>query len=70
MFLDDNGQGLDIYILLIDRESSRRRVAALCLPALIGRCRTTLAGYVADEKIRGNLPFPRYMTPDVNRFQL
>ena len=46
----------------LDRESSRRRVAALCLPALIGRCRTTLAGYVADEKIRGSLPFPRYTT--------
>jgi hypothetical protein len=45
-----------------DREPSRRRVAALCLPALIGRCRTTLAGYVADEKIRGSLPFPRYAT--------
>ncbi|KAI0300723.1 hypothetical protein B0F90DRAFT_1722805 [Multifurca ochricompacta] len=43
----------------IDREASRRRIAALSLPALIGRCRTTLAGYVADEKLRGNLPFPR-----------
>ena len=48
--------------LFLDRESSRRRVAALCLPALIGRCRITLAGYVADEKIRGSLPFPRYTT--------
>ena len=45
----------------IDHESSRRRVAALSLPALIGRCRSTLASYVADEKIRGNLPFPRYV---------
>ncbi|KAI0263538.1 hypothetical protein BC834DRAFT_827343 [Gloeopeniophorella convolvens] len=42
-----------------DHETSRRRVAALSLPALIGRCRTTLAGYVADERLRGNLPFPR-----------
>jgi len=46
-------------MLLLDHESSRRRVAALSLPALIGRCRSTLASYVADEKIRGNLPFPR-----------
>jgi hypothetical protein len=44
----------------LDHESSRRRVAALSLPALIGRCRSTLASYVADEKIRGDLPFPRY----------
>jgi len=43
----------------IDRDISRRRVAALNLPALLGRCRTTLAEYVADVKIRGNLPFPR-----------
>ncbi|KAH9049809.1 hypothetical protein EDB83DRAFT_2553433 [Lactarius deliciosus] len=42
-----------------DNEASRRRIAALSLPALIGRCRTTLAGYVADERLRGNLPFPR-----------
>jgi hypothetical protein len=43
-------------MLLLDR----RRVAALSLPALIGRCRSTPASYVADEKIRGSLPFPRY----------
>ncbi|KAI0048499.1 hypothetical protein FA95DRAFT_1517415 [Auriscalpium vulgare] len=42
-----------------DQEESRKRVAALCLSALLGRCRTTLAGYVADESLRGNLPFPR-----------
>ncbi|KAI9435094.1 hypothetical protein H4582DRAFT_1817945 [Lactarius indigo] len=42
-----------------DNEALRRRIAALSLPALIGRCRTTLAGYVADERLRGNLPFPR-----------
>ncbi|KAH9049815.1 hypothetical protein EDB83DRAFT_2543167 [Lactarius deliciosus] len=42
-----------------DNEASRRRIAALSLPPLIGRCRTTLAGYVADERLRGNLPFPR-----------
>jgi len=42
-----------------DHESSRRTVAVLSLPALIGRCRSTLASYVVDEKIRGNLPFPR-----------
>jgi hypothetical protein len=47
--------------LNLDNETPRRRIAALSLPALIGRCRTTLAGYVADERLRGNLPFPRYV---------
>ncbi|KAI9452204.1 hypothetical protein F5148DRAFT_1237059 [Russula earlei] len=55
---------LDLLFLICsdtlkDRDVSRRRVAALSLPALLGRCRTTLAEYVADEKIRGNLPFSR-----------
>ncbi|KAH9955055.1 hypothetical protein BC827DRAFT_1262095 [Russula dissimulans] len=55
---------LDLLFLICsdtakDRDISRRRVAALSLPALLGRCRTTLAEYVADEKIRGNLPLPR-----------
>ncbi|PCH34907.1 hypothetical protein WOLCODRAFT_27538 [Wolfiporia cocos MD-104 SS10] len=38
---------------------SRRRVAALSAPSLLERCRATLVGYVADEALRGNLPFPR-----------
>ncbi|KAF5376426.1 hypothetical protein D9615_008633 [Tricholomella constricta] len=42
-----------------DQEYSRRRVAALSIPSLLNRCRTTLVGYVADEALRGNLPFPR-----------
>ncbi|KIJ91398.1 hypothetical protein K443DRAFT_115078 [Laccaria amethystina LaAM-08-1] len=42
-----------------DQENSRKRLAALCLPLLINRCRTTLVGYVADESLRGSLPFPR-----------
>ncbi|KAI0270860.1 hypothetical protein BGY98DRAFT_1009352 [Russula aff. rugulosa BPL654] len=46
-------------MLLLDHESSWRRVATLGLSALLGRRRSTFAGYVADEKIRGNLPFPR-----------
>lgn len=37
----------------LDREPSQRRVTTLCLPSLIGRCRTTLTGYAANEKIRG-----------------
>ena len=51
-------------VIYPDNEASRRRIAALGLPALIGRCRTTLAGYVADERLRGNLPFPRYVILD------
>ncbi|KAF7985483.1 hypothetical protein HWV62_5261 [Athelia sp. TMB] len=42
-----------------DQEASRRRVAALSIPALLNRCQTTLVRYVADEALRGNLPFPR-----------
>ncbi|KAF9810712.1 hypothetical protein IEO21_06846 [Rhodonia placenta] len=42
-----------------DRVPSRRRVAALSIPALLERCRATLVGYVADEALRGSLPFPR-----------
>ncbi|THU96822.1 hypothetical protein K435DRAFT_722517 [Dendrothele bispora CBS 962.96] len=42
-----------------DQEDSRKRLAALSLPALLNRCKTALIGYVADEALRGNLPFPR-----------
>ncbi|GLB42717.1 putative C-terminal region of Mon2 protein [Lyophyllum shimeji] len=42
-----------------EREHSRRRLAASSIPSLLNRCRTTLVGYVADESLRGNLPFPR-----------
>ncbi|KAL6306601.1 hypothetical protein BKA93DRAFT_729312 [Sparassis latifolia] len=42
-----------------DRVQSRKRVAALSLPSLLERCRITLVSYVADEALRGNLPFPR-----------
>ncbi|KAI0040671.1 hypothetical protein FA95DRAFT_1611606 [Auriscalpium vulgare] len=38
---------------------SRKRGVALILFALLGRCRTTLAGFVADESLRGNLHLPR-----------
>ncbi|KAF8435407.1 hypothetical protein L210DRAFT_3453035 [Boletus edulis BED1] len=42
-----------------DQETSRRRVAALCLPSLLDRCKTAMVGYIADEALRGGLPFPR-----------
>ncbi|KAG1761394.1 hypothetical protein EDD22DRAFT_847776 [Suillus occidentalis] len=42
-----------------DQESSRKRVAALCLPTLLDRCKTTMMCYVADEALRGNMPFQR-----------
>lgn len=44
-----------------DHKESRKRVAALSLSSLLGRCRTTLAGYAADESLRGSIPFPRYV---------
>jgi len=42
-----------------DQEASRRRVAALSIPSLLDRCKTTIIKYIADEALRGNLPFPR-----------
>ncbi|CAL1702898.1 unnamed protein product [Somion occarium] len=42
-----------------DRIESRKRVAALSVPSLLNRCRTTLVSYVADEALRGTMPFPR-----------
>ncbi|KAH7886558.1 hypothetical protein F5I97DRAFT_1868110 [Phlebopus sp. FC_14] len=42
-----------------DQEPSRKRVAALCLPSLLDRCKTAMVGYIADEALRGSLPFPR-----------
>ena len=48
----------DLFIWA-DQERSRRRLAALSMPSLLTRCRTTMVGYVADEALRGNLPFPR-----------
>jgi hypothetical protein len=31
-------------------------------PALLERCHTIMATYVADSSLRGNFPFPRYVT--------
>ncbi|KAF9484605.1 hypothetical protein BDN70DRAFT_825412 [Pholiota conissans] len=42
-----------------DQEEYRKRLAALTIPSLLNRCRTTLLGFVADESLRGNMPFPR-----------
>ncbi|KAF9033039.1 hypothetical protein BDZ89DRAFT_1036881 [Hymenopellis radicata] len=42
-----------------DQEQSRKRLAALSLPSLLHRCKMTMEAYVADESLRGNLPFPR-----------
>ncbi|KAI6043590.1 hypothetical protein EDC04DRAFT_668532 [Pisolithus marmoratus] len=55
---------LDLLFLICsnvtsDHVESRRRVAALCLPSLLDRCQTTMVSYIADEALRGNLPFPR-----------
>ncbi|KAG6901567.1 hypothetical protein C0995_010501 [Termitomyces sp. Mi166 len=42
-----------------DQAHARQRLAALSIPSLLNRCRTTLVGFVADEALRGRLPFPR-----------
>ena len=46
--------------LLVDHEPWRMRLAALSLPSLLNRCRTTLLAFVADEYLRGSMPFPRF----------
>lgn len=43
----------------IDREDSRRRVAALGLPSLLNRCAAVIKSYLADAPLRGKMPFPR-----------
>lgn len=45
--------------LVTDQIPSRKRIAALSLPSLLERCRMTLVSYIADESLRGSLPFPR-----------
>ncbi|KAI0690366.1 hypothetical protein BC835DRAFT_1365030 [Cytidiella melzeri] len=42
-----------------DQLPARKRVAALSLPALLKRCKSTLVTFIADEALRGSLPFPR-----------
>lgn len=45
--------------LCIDVES-RQRVAKLVFPLFMRRCTSILAAYLADEPLRGGMPFPRY----------
>ena len=59
-------QGRRYYVLdplftlfFVDQEHSRRRLATLSLPSLLNRCKATLLQFVADESLRGNMPFPR-----------
>ncbi|KZT52790.1 hypothetical protein CALCODRAFT_475492 [Calocera cornea HHB12733] len=42
-----------------DHEIERRRLAALSLPVLVGRCKGILASHVADTQLLGNIPFAR-----------
>jgi len=51
--------GFTVYFSLTDQEHSRRRLATLSLPSLLNRCKATLLRFVADESLRGNIPFPR-----------
>ncbi|KZP00948.1 hypothetical protein CALVIDRAFT_580907 [Calocera viscosa TUFC12733] len=44
---------------LLDHEADRRRLAALSLPILVGRCKGILASHVADTQLLGNIPFAR-----------
>jgi hypothetical protein len=42
-----------------EKEESRRRLAGLSLPALLSRSGAALVNYIADQSLRGGLPFPR-----------
>ncbi|THH26880.1 hypothetical protein EUX98_g7308 [Antrodiella citrinella] len=48
-----------------DQVPARKRVAALCITSLLTRCRISLVSYVADEALRGTLPFPRTREEEV-----
>ena len=37
----------------------RRRVARVCLPTLLDRCRQVLLSFVHDDNLFGDIPFPR-----------
>jgi hypothetical protein len=55
---------LDLLFLICsnvteDNATERKRTAALNIPCLLNRCQATMVNYVADEALRGNLPFPR-----------
>ena len=60
-----NGPSRSFFVLngsllpRLDNESSRRRLAALSLPSLLDRCRRAMVSFVADEALRGGLPFSR-----------
>ena len=49
-----------LTVSFVDQESWRMRLAALSLPSLLNRCRRTLLAFVADESLRGSMPFPRF----------
>jgi hypothetical protein len=49
----------------VENEPSRRRLATLTLPSLLNRCRAALVDYVADECLRGNVPFPRVVEEEL-----
>ena len=38
-------------------------MAALSIPSLLDRCKSAIIKYIADEALRGNLPFPRFVYP-------
>lgn len=43
----------------LEQLPARKRVAVLSIPALLKRCKVTLVSFIADEALRGGLPFPR-----------
>ncbi|KAE8208689.1 hypothetical protein CF335_g221 [Tilletia laevis] len=49
-----------------DKEESRRRVAALALPALMKRSSSVLQSYCDDAYLRGSLPAPRVRDEELN----
>ncbi|CDZ97552.1 Uncharacterized conserved protein [Phaffia rhodozyma] len=53
----------DVMFMLVDKVDQntdlRQRVAKLVFPLLMYRCQTVLSTYLADQPLRGGMPFPR-----------
>jgi hypothetical protein len=50
---------LDDKEALFSDVEPRKRLAVLCLPSLLDRCSMVLRSYLADQLLRGAMPFPR-----------
>jgi hypothetical protein len=47
-------------LMPVQARKADRRLAVLFLPFLLNRCQFAIETYLADSKIRGKSPFPRF----------